>query len=78
MHAHDYIMGSRPELSDRLIEAGRGGSFGGGGVWGAVARRTEDLAFGHVIWAYAREWRELAHKSAECSGGQQPCPSRPS
>lgn len=48
MHPHDYIMGSRPELSDRLIEAGRGSSFGGEGAWGADARRTEDMAFGHL------------------------------
>ena len=48
MHPHDYIMGSRPELSDRLIEAGHGGSFGGEGAWGVDARRIEDLAFDHV------------------------------
>ena len=53
MHPHDFIMGSRPELSDRLIEAGRGGPLGGGGAWGADARRTEDQAFGHVSQSLA-------------------------
>jgi len=43
MHQREYNMESGGGLSDRLIEDGRGGSLNGTGVWGADARRTDDL-----------------------------------